>query len=769
MRDHSIRSSQLKWPHGSYTGSDDVVTGGASRGGSSGRAHPPGLGHHGDLVEYTVHRSYYITLPDRVSTGTDPLSHDSGAPQEREHYAIVVLSTLFGATPDFVEDYGTGAGNRIRAVWCCPSATSSTPGHELYVSGWGAPAFCLENVLVGGQPCSTWIVHEYITSENMEFEVSLRRHPVGRALCELSTPQLACLQHAALLRSVVAEQQVAELGAGSFAGMILGCGENLHDLRWNLLDSIVKIVGPFAEDDAGSDAQRTRILDMLADYHSSPRTSGFSVREAPSRISGRNGSWTGSDDVKGKGEAKATEEERTKMRRAAKAKEAGRIIGGAVGKVGAQLMGVPHLSRDAENILAAIGGKAATAINKHILGNGPYSSESSNMHMRLPSGCDVLSNSGDVRANVLSGLHGPGSTSSKVIGDLRNMELSGMDARCDVWASSDIVSTVTSHPLSAGSVVVISIPYSPANVFFPRSRQVAAQYDQYRPLGLAFQFRSTYGPLSSGALGPIAMAFVKDLNTPPPISVSACLRLPGAVQGVIDGDLTHFPECAEWARNFYTCQDDIDNASYSAPSGGDQANCGIFYLVVEAAAPVGANTVLGLLHCFSANCYSGRRTTEGVFGRAHFARNNYTAALPFGTSAGEVIGTGGFVSGGLSFVTITGTTLSLYGVPFGTLLRISIRWSAASGAAITYPSLTLSNLQSFSGFAVSTGFAGTTFSPEAGVVSNGSMISMFVQTTCGLSNTATLTLGTSGSYPGSGRVEILVESSTLDPVLSVNT
>lgn len=104
---------------------------------------------------------------------------------------------------------------------------------------------------------------------------------------------------------------------------------------------------------------------------------------------------------------------------------------------------------------------------------------------------------------------------------------------------------VVTHPTIPGAFNINSFTLNPGNEkTFPWLSGIACQYDQYRPLGIVFQFRSTASDTSlSASIGSVIMATEYDVYDSAFASKSEMLQSAYANESRMSDDIVHGVEC----------------------------------------------------------------------------------------------------------------------------------------------------------------------------------------------------------------------------------
>lgn len=166
----------------------------------------------------------------------------------------------------------------------------------------------------------------------------------------------------------------------------------------------------------------------------------------------------------------------------------------------------------------------------------------------------------------------------------------GTKGRSTTIRYREYLGDVITHPTVVGEFSITSYQINPANVItFPWLAPIAGQFDQYKPRGIIFEFRSTATDSSTTPnLGSVLMATEYDVIDSAYESKSQMLNSAYSSEAKMSDDMVHGIECdpQELQRRMF----------YTRPFGSTQLgdardyNMGIFYVATNGGSlPVGTN------------------------------------------------------------------------------------------------------------------------------------------------------------------------------------
>lgn len=463
------------------------------------------------------------------------------------------------------------------------------------------------------------------------------------------------------------------------------------------------------------------------------RIAGCSVRDAA--LNGNNGSATNTDDVN----KPETAKQRRRRKRAEVAKAAAEQVGHTVGEAIA-----PGLGKYLAKPMGRAGQYAMNMLQHYVLGgSGAYTVRG-------------LNNGKTMKVNSLF----KGSVS-----DLGAVTFEG--TTCNVVAAKDLVTEVRNHALSSGSFLVIKIPVNPGDMNrFPQLAGRCHMYEEYRPLGLAFEYKPVFSDTvystssATGTLGSIAFAVQRNISEPQPTSMMSMSRMEGFYMCKLSEPCTFFVECARevWADDMYLVKNTTTGYSLSVPRS--KYDCCNVLVAVQTGNMIMNNDLLGWLSMVSHVCVSRPQAPPVVEGKARFVRTGYTNAAPLGVASTSTC------TGTLVDAAIDGSNITLEGLPKGTLVEFLIVWYGTA-VAWTPPSLTGTGLLASNMYV--SGSTNVVALPTTGSSSIQCAMQAAYTVSCALNQIPMLTLGTSGTLPSAGvRVEVFINTTILDPVYGVN-
>lgn len=705
-------AGQLNGRNGEHTGLDDVrtvsgcVTGGhpIPPPGPIVRANTTGEPIMRQAETPRVGQPHVVTFEEGTVATGDPFEVGSGVCPCIGDFAEQVPSALLAICDILGKPWAEvtmGNGNVV-AVWTCPAMKGVTGHGGRFYGLCGEGPFLVAKRT--GQHNKQWAVYEYaLPSESERIHSLTVEHPW---LIRYSRMSLFTLLHLV---------DVAEgVDLGTTANLHSGTPDGLSTLRFNVLNAMAQV------------AEEERYAAHASGLHERPTTWGVCVRDHA--LNGSNGSATNTDDVNPKGQ-KPGPKKYQKAKRIAQ-----QVVGAALGagaSTAAHEVGVPQLASAAAKAGNRVGGEAVSRVWQWLgWGRTQLAGHDHN-------GSGVKANS------ILSGSAPPAAIEWR--GEI-----------CADVVSTDFVGTVKTGAV-AGAFTLIKILINPGNqLACPQAFSKTQGYEQYIPKGLMVEFNTTFGTISSGALGSVNFCFDRDTTTADPLSVEDMSRREGFFQVVPDKNANYFVECApqSWMKKNYLIWGATSNQSSSTVSPSDY-DCGVLYIGIQPAVGLGALTSIGSL-MLRAHWSVGRpRATNVISGYAHFRRTNYSNTSPLGTSVAESIGTAGVRTGVLSDVYTSGGTLYLKGVPNGTSLILTIRYAGTGAATISYPPTVYSNCAAILIQAGQT--SGDEVSPLATTSSTVAQRTITLQTSNDLNIVPYITFGTTGTLPTSVQgVEIVI-------------
>lgn len=256
---------------------------------------------------------------------------------------------------------------------------------------------------------------------------------------------------------------------------------------------------------------------------------------------------------------------------------------------------------------------------------------------------------------------------------------------CDA-KSCDVVCEIRTGALTGDAPYVLSFPIQPADKNrYIKTADLAAAYGQWCPKGVVFKFESAYAPFSStGPLGTIVVGYQPNSLRPPPTTLSDMYMLDLTTQFKLNENWGFAIECDPklLARRCYTTRRD-------AVVEGENLNdsdCGVLYIWV---APSGASLdkLIGTLWCDWNIMFSKPTAINALPGLYREVRASFSNTAPFGTTQSTLVRRG--VCSGMRVV--SPTVFQFTGLRKGATVYFTVTWFNSSSLAFTVPAITFSN------------------------------------------------------------------------------
>lgn len=473
----------------------------------------------------------------------------------------------------------------------------------------------------------------------------------------------------------------------------------------------------------------TRVVRHIADDR--PSTGVARGQELPSKVggfwglSGNNGSWTNSDDVKVKGQkpkaqankpldGQGFQKKMSKMLRAAIIDAAG-ITSRAVATKG----GVGHYGDKIEREVKRLADNGLKYI-----GWGSYKMAAGAKH-----------NFGDVRSNgLIKGKVNPNA----------NFGASGVTV-----VHEETVMKVRSNVLTGGVFNMNQVIFQPGDQnVLPFVATIAQNYSQYCVEGLIFSFKpSMTSYTTTGAMGTITLAWSSNVNDVAPGSQEAIEMFEGALMARMDENLAYGVECAPGsnAQNCYY----VRTGSIAATSNPQAYDFGRLFVAIDPSSAIPADSILGTIRASYVLRFKGGRASTTVNGWARFSRSGVSNSTPLGTATTDVK-----TIGCLSDAVITSTRISLPTAREGDLFQVV--WTVSGTAAtIATPARTPQGMEVYA-----TAYNGAAGSEAASPVDGQSTTRWTYTGTWRVSEDENvvpwITFGTAGTLPGSATCTLTI-------------
>lgn len=628
------------------------------------------------------------------------------------------FEALFGEAPVYQETNPTGSF----ALWASFTMPPFDGQDSGVASAWGGVMFRLRQ----RRDNRCWTLDEYITDVDKAAILQMvSDHPHMSKFTKMSYPRLC---------SLLDRIEAAELGTSCALHIETVAGMSP---RRSALEEVMRHMRGNSQ----------RVAEHMEDHDSVVRaTLTHVVREQA--LNGSRGSATDTDDVpKGKGQPQKGKGQKPKSKLRKSLEAVAGAVGGHVGRVSAQAVGMPAMSRP----FAQVGGALMSNLADYVLntmGVGAYE--------QMLSLKGVKSNRGGIRQNVLMNL---------VHGQPGQFKPNGVTMR---FASSDYLGQVDQTTLSAsGGFTCVEFLYNPGDGrLFPRCAAFCSGFREFVPEGLVFAFKSLIGPNTTGSLGRIGMAIERDHGAPVPASFDALMRCEGAKQWRSTEDFAFYVEChpSTFTENIYR----ITTGSMSNTNGESNVQTYPFRIWIGFSIPssvASAGTTFSLLTSYSAVRLSRPVAPEYVVGSLHFFRSTASAATPLGSSSSEQIG---FTTGALSNAYATTTTLYFPNLPVGTFVQVWYRCEGSSTVSLAYPAISVSGLSSVSAVRATGSLTYIANSPPSLATAASGFIEMYYQVTTSYTSVPNIAFGTGGTLPTSYGCEIRAVAAALTPILGTN-
>lgn len=469
------------------------------------------------------------------------------------------------------------------------------------------------------------------------------------------------------------------------------------------------------------------ILNLLESHHATlTRTT-----HCPAFISGNQGSWTNSDDVKNG---------QIVQRRKPKQKQKGGTIVGrgaynkgvrqafdlgarAALKAGARTvagaLGAPQLGGLAESGVIELYNKAS----KFLKGHGEYS------------------NADSMVQNVLmTGKMGP---LTRFAGDINRMTITGEETLCTVQTGS-----------VAGNEVIIKWSVNPGDSsFLPKLANTVSGFTRYNPMGMYFKFIPSMS--LDLANGNYAMKMIYNAGANPITTFLECTDDTDSVTGQLGQPAMCGIECDEstLGKTWYMIRDGVLTDANGTTVPLTETDQGTMYFALKPASSVGANTQVGYIKVGYVYVVDSPRQIRSRFGLLNWTNTTgITNSTVFGTPDTTTTGVVRRQIGSLSGTTIKNNSIELTNANLNDYYRIRLTWFGGA-TAITAPTLTLTNCSYVTYFANHTATA--TFFPT-----NGTTTTQFCADTCVIVTSAepnVATIALSGATLPSSASSVTVE------------
>lgn len=419
----------------------------------------------------------------------------------------------------------------------------------------------------------------------------------------------------------------------------------------------------------------------------------------PAFLSGNNGSWTNSDDVKNNKLVQHQKAGSRKERKRDRAATGGAPATAVVPKQSARKTVAALAPMVARLFFGPTGAKVAKTVVEHIdqmFGSGDYE--------KMPAHNSLVDNTIGPRPEFGA----PGAHAAD------NMRIVGSDP---------IGALVVPAP---GTFVCYVMDINPSNPdLFPRLTAIAQTTSQNRLLGLVWSFVSEFSEyIANGVMPSVAVGWSCDATQPPPTSWMNMQMLEGAMTYKASRNAVAGFECAQGlaANNWYFNR----NSNMDASRPVQAYYQGRLFIGVNN--PVGgpaAGTAIGSMRIAYDVQFKDLVPIARPTGFVHIERTGHTNAAPFGTAAFRPDVTSGVLAG--TTVNAAGTAITFPDLPQGTVVGFVAHWTGTTGAAYTSPPFTFDRAQ------VVQLFAGNTTSwrqaPQNGVTATEVMLhSAFVAT-----------------------------------------
>lgn len=386
-------------------------------------------------------------------------------------------------------------------------------------------------------------------------------------------------------------------------------------------------------------ARRLRHADINEPYENREQLISIALRHGLSVcVSGSNGSWTRSDDVKlTKAQKKAMTIQGTEY--------AARAMNSLTGN---------HIPTDA--LLKAA--RQAGSYASRLFGFGSVKMDSHNFSK--------------VSTNSL--IKGSYSVDSSFGGET-----------CEA-KSCDTVCEIRTGPSTGDNPYLITLPIQPADKNrYTKTADLAAAYGQWCPKGIVFKFESAYADFSStGPIGVMVVGYQPNSLRPAPTTLSDMYSLDLTTQFKLNENWGFALECDPklLARRCYTTRRD---ATVTGESLND-SDMGILYIWI---APAGssADVLIGTLWSDWNVMYSKPTQANSLPGIYREERTSFGNATPLGTVQSTLVRKG--VCSALAVS--SSTAFYFYNLRKGAVVYFTVVWYNGSSLTVTVPTVTFTN------------------------------------------------------------------------------
>lgn len=416
-------------------------------------------------------------------------------------------------------------------------------------------------------------------------------------------------------------------------------------------------------------------------------------------LNGNNGSWTNSDDVKGKKAQKGAAKQKQNKKKNAKPNKPS--------SVGRQLVDVGLGAMRAFG--GPIGGSLASAINL-IRGSGAYEG--------------AVVNDKFVRSGYSLESHF-GGEDSIVVSDTSFV--------CDIYTSS-----------VAGAFVNYSFDVSPTNTsLFPWLSSIASNYEEYELLGFIAKYKPTTSPYNANsAMGAIVITASYNPTAPAFNSKSTAENSAGAISARFDQPMLYGLECQ---------RTEAPMQAYFIPVTGDSMSktfttVAKLQVCLQPASSFPTSSIIGEFHVAAKMKLKRKRPSVGRLGLVYYCGGSASGSVPFGSSTNSL-----FTYGSLRGTTFQLDTITLRNVAVGDILKFDYYWGAASNTTITWNTETYNNLSTYA-----------CLNDGANYAINGPTVtvSTFVRTACfkvtNVATPPTVILNLTNTLPNPATVNIMI-------------
>lgn len=301
----------------------------------------------------------------------------------------------------------------------------------------------------------------------------------------------------------------------------------------------------------------------------------------------------------------------------------------------------------------------------------------------------------------------------------------------------EYIRDVVTDPTTVGAFNVSSLRINPGNMaLFPWLAPIAQQYDQWRPNGIVFEYKSTSSMLSTNInLGSVILMTEYDLNAPIPKSKMEMLNSAYAMEVRPTERALHGVECdlAQTPNAIKYVTLGTGNLAWAPYANNvEDYDLGIFYFATQGSgAPV--SSVLGSLYVYYDITFFKEKPMNGWSLRG--ALNiNYASANTTGVyiNANPLQVANLPTTGGNGFYGYLAN--NVVRLPQNGMYQVMLYWAGSGAVAITLPTFTFTNCTSIVQYQ----------SPWNGTTSAQVLAVIVVQ--C-LAQGAQIALGTSGTLP----------------------